>query len=391
MYDDSTQWILDQIGNHPLLTREQEQEAAKDRIEAFEALRDGMMAHPYSWDFFIQKREEFLANNHNLGRLCEGYGSNSFNMKEAHERVDAALQELFITASQKKTEQIQQLFRDLDIAHDLFLELWFTIRSLPYQVTNIAFWQKAKLEKEYDKYIKARNILVNYNYKLVIKSAKNFWRKEIPFEDLIQEGNIGLVRAAAKFQPDVGRFTTYATWWIHQSISRYLEGKNLALRAPQYVQRVAGKIRRINEHLTKQYGREPTEEEMAEFADIPADIFHELFQVTTRPLSMERIFIRIDPGETEPLKNVIVSEKDVSEEVEISLQCAKIVEAMKGLKARERLILERRFGLGGQPPESLEHIALDLGYSRERIRQIEGHALDKIRDWLPKEDENERL
>ena len=392
MMDESTDWILGQLVNHDMLSSEEEREIATERNAAFNRLKDRLLSYPYSWQYFLEKRESYLSHNYTLARFCEAYGSNSFDTKLGHARIDSAFTKLGIYALQKDAASIQQLFRELDISQDAILDLWFSINSLPYDATQVGYKEKDRCERDYNRYIEERNKLVSKNYRLVVQVAHAYRRSGVPFEDLVQEGNVGLIRAAAKFQPDIGKFSTYVTWWIHQSINRFLQDRNVTLRAPQYVQRVASKLHRIQEFLAKEYGREPTAQEISDFAEIPMEIFHELYQVTTRPRSLEEIVskprtIAYDTGIT--LKDLIPSETDVEAEVDSLLEHARIVKALFILPGRERVILERRFGLNGRKEVPLEEIAKSYSLSRERIRQIEGKAINKVRAYLLKENKDD--
>jgi RNA polymerase primary sigma factor len=238
----------------------------------------------------------------------------------------------------------------------------------------------------YKEYIKQRNLLVDNNYKLVISIAHRYSRRwNVPLEDLVQEGTVGMIRAATKFQPSVGvKFSTYGTWWIHQYIARHLQDKEKFIRAPQYVQRISQKLKTIEEHLAKDKGREPTTEEVAEFAEIPMDVFTKLHPLTKYPISLENTIIKSEDmgnnGAT--LKDMLRSDTDVEEEVEINLQHAKLKTALARLPDRERNILERRYGLDNRLVESLEEVAEIYGLSRERIRQIQGTSILKVRSFL---------
>ncbi len=257
---------------------------------------------------------------------------------------------------------------------------------MPCSVTGVEHEAIRCPRRLYKEYIEQRNLLVDKNYKLVIGIAYRYAKRwNVPVEDIVQEGTVGMIRAATKFQAAVGvKFSTYATWWIHQYIARHLQDKEKFIRAPQYVQRIVQKLNTIEEHLAKDKGREPTTVEIAEFAEIPIEIFNKIHPLTKYPISLENTIVHRDDNGSNgaTLKDMLVSQSDVEEEVDISLQHAKLKDALAKLPDRERDIIERRYGLDNRPLESLEEVAEVYGLSRERIRQIQSTSILKVRSFL---------
>ncbi len=383
---ESTSWLLGQLVHHDILTAEEEKSIATARNKAYNAFKDKLISYPYTWRFFLEKYATFLAGEFTLARFCENYGANAFDSKVAHLRIDNAMKNLNDLTFDNDAEGIRLLFQGLDISTEMFFELWNHLSSLPGSETGVS-WNEMRVPRElYNTYIKQRNRLVDKNYKLVVSIAYRYAKRwNVPVEDMVQEGVVGMIRAATKFQPEVGvKFSTYGTWWIHQYIARHLQDKEKFIRAPQYVQRIATKLKTIEEHLAKEMCREPTRAEIAEFAEIPMDVFTKLHPLTKYPISLENTIVQRDDfgnnGAT--LKDTLRSESDVEEEVDISLQHAKLKEALARLPERERNILERRYGLDNRLVESLEEVAEVYGLSRERIRQIQGTSILKVRSFL---------
>ena len=383
---ESTSWLLGQLVHHDILTAEEEKSIATDRNKAYNAFKDELISYPYTWRFFLEKYATYLANEFTLARFCENYGANVFDIKVGHLRIDNAMKNLNDLTFDNDAEGIKNLFQGLDISTEMFFELWSHLNSLPGSETGLTHDEMRVPRKLYKTYIAQRNRLVDKNYKLVISIAYRYAKRwNVPVEDMVQEGTVGMIRAATKFQAEAGvKFSTYGTWWIHQYIARHLQDKEKFIRAPQYVQRIATKLKTIEEHLAKENGREPTRAEIAEFAEIPMDVFTKIHPLTKYPISLESTIVHRDDfgnnGAT--LKDMLVSDSKVEEEVDISLQHAKLKDALERLPERDRNILERRYGLGDRTVESLEEVAEVYNLSRERIRQIQGNSILKVRSFL---------
>lgn len=384
---ESTSWLLSQLVDHDILTAQEEKSIAIARNVAYNAFKDKLISYPFTWRFFLEKYATFIANDLTLARFCENYGANAFDSKVAHLRMQNAMLNLNDLTFDNDAEGIKILFQGLDLSTEMFFELWNHMNSLPASETGLG-WNEMRVPRElYDTYIKERNRLVDKNYKLVISIAHRYSKRwNVPLEDMVQEGTVGMIRAATKFQAEVGvKFSTYGTWWIHQYIARHLQDKEKFIRAPQYVQRIASKLGTIEEHLAKEKGREPTTAEIAEFAEIPIDIFNKIHPLTKYPISLESTIMKADEDRGNnalSLKDMLRSDSDVEEEVDISLQHAKLKDALEKLSVRDRDILERRYGLGNRVIESLEEVAEVYKLSRERIRQIQGTSILKVRSFL---------
>lgn len=234
---------------------------------------------------------------------------------------------------------------------------------------------------------KARERMIKANLRLVVKIAHDFSNYGLPLLDLVSEGNIGLMKAVERFDPKKGgKLSTYASWWIKQSIKRALANQSKTIRLPVHLVDKIGKIRRVAAQMTEELGREPTNEELAEELGLaPAKVAH-LKNVAVRPASLDA---KISADDDTAFGDLVSDEraedpfaalrdKDLREEVGDLLEV---------LDPRERKIIAFRFGLGGGKERTLEEVGRKFGVTRERIRQLQNIALLKMRKALRKREE----
>jgi RNA polymerase primary sigma factor len=225
----------------------------------------------------------------------------------------------------------------------------------------------------------AREHLICANYRLVISIAKKYIGCGVPFLDLIQEGNIGLIRTADKFNYRLGyKFATYATWWIRQAVTRAIADQSRTIRVPVHIGDRISKLVRTSHRLTQELGREPTAEELADAMDVPTRKAEELRRATRHPLSLE--MPTGDDGESE-LGDFIEDEDSLApdDEATYSILRELLQDILRYLSPREVRILQLRYGLVDGETYTLEEIGKKLGVTRERVRQIEAHALSRLR------------
>ncbi len=288
------------------------------------------------------------------------------DVKEAYEEIKEKEKEIY-NIKKKWTKEY-----DVDFNHTSH-----DIDKIAESVINIVK-EAQKWEKEVQR---ARQDMVNSNVRLVVSIAKRYISKGLEFTDLIQEGNLGLIKAVEKFDYRRGyKFSTYATWWIRQSITRAIADQARTIRVPVHMVELMHKVNKAARDLLQELGREPDEYEIAIKTGIPVDKVKQVYKVGTDPISLDK---PIGDSDNSHIMDFVKDNTEKSPEKSASLELLKerFRKLLKEqLSDREKIVIEMRFGLENDDPMTLEQVGQQLGVTRERIRQIEEKALKKLRD-----------
>lgn len=431
--DDPVRMYLKQMGQVALLTREQEVEISK-RIETAEnkvqkqVQRFGFVAHLYLdvavklaqskerfdrviLDKKIESRDRYMKA---LPRLCDqiyqayedtqsayrkvvssrksnkGVKGSVEDFEKSHVSLTKLFTKLFFKQKvtedicpeiDKEKEMVVSLLKRLNAdpdnsdlkerAKEVELKHWMPVDDIPAAHKDLRKWMREAR--------RAKDEMVEANLRLVISIAKKYTNRGLSFLDLIQEGNMGLMKAVEKFEYRRGyKFSTYATWWIRQAITRSIADQARTIRIPVHMIETINKLMRVQKQLVQEYGREPSPEEIAEEIHLPVERVRDVLKMAQQPISLQA---PVGDSDDTSFGDFIEdkSAENPMEEASNAFRKEKIRDVLDTLTEREREVIEQRFGLRDGSPRTLEEVGRQFNVTRERIRQIEAKALRKLR------------
>jgi len=367
--DDSVKLYLREIGKIPLLTGEEEFALANKALYGDREEFDKRAVLTEEKEGYEDERKELLSEVQSLET------EKTEAEYEQNEIMDGKV-------GRRERKRIAEIERRVGEIEDMVGDLRERVAQLEAKAAELDGRIAPHTEKIDRVAKKAKDKMTEHNMRLVVSIAKRYLGRGLDFLDLIQEGNTGLIRAVEKFDPDKGfKFSTYATWWIRQAITRAIADQARTIRIPVHMVETINKVLRTQRRLTQELNREPTVDEVAKEMEMEPEKIEYVMKIKQDIASLDASVGRDGDDEDSVLGDFIEDEERISPEDSATMQLLKeqVASMMGSLSDREQKILKMRFGIGGGKSHTLEEVGSEFSVTRERIRQIEAKALSKLK------------
>jgi len=404
-----------EIGGTRTLRREEEVILAKELEAATAELRGSLYAIPYSAHHVVARWDALRALSHTGAKLSESVGDEETGEIALRvERAVVRLRKLLVqrekllstgaseVSHKRLAARVNQELQSAQLSLGLLAELRDRVLQIAEEMKKVRkgtrrlreLESEAGVTKErlvefttavndaHDRMTRVKNRFIEHNLKLVVAIAKDYRNLGLSFPDLIQEGNLGLIRAVEKFDHRRGfKFSTYAVWWIRQALVRAIQNHSRTIRLPSHVHDRLQRSQRVRAELTGKLGREPTAAELAPALGTDTDSLEALDRLSREAISLESSVAGTEKRLEDFVADPTASAPDGG--IDGDRMRSGVGALIGSLTPREQLILRLRYGLGGEEEHTLEQIGQSLGLSRERVRQLEARALKKLRETAP--------
>jgi len=384
--EDLVQAYFNSMGDIPILTKDEEVELAKKLQEGKSIIRETIMALPLYKKILEEinneENNEIMTDEDRAEEALSRTIISLENLIKDIEKTEARIKEYgSLKELRKRINDRKKSGENIKHLETIYKEVSSELKK----IENEAGQKIEELKNIWQKIYKARclvedtkNELITRNLRLVVNIAKNYVGRGLPLLDLIEEGNIGLMKAVDKFKYEKGfKFSTYATWWIRQAITRALIDQTKTIRVPVHMMEFYNRVTKASRELTQQLGREPNNEEIAEKLCVPVRKVEEVFRAIQDPIGLQTP-IGDEDAELEDFIGDKNSPSPVSEAERTELS-EHIQRILKTLTPKEEKVIKMRFGIGEDRDHTLEEVGRYLSITRERVRQIETKALRKLK------------
>lgn len=393
---------LGEVKKYSILSKEEEEVLAKKIEKELESLKIQLLDIPFSWVLLIRHYKNLKQEKKAVSKMSNLYGVPSESSKELTRGVEECINSLIdITQShyyskitEEKRKEVSQLVLQANLSNSLYFDM------IPEMVDTLPFFTKGrtgfirkelkervtKIKETEAQFISLRNDFLTSNLRLVISFAIQYQHLGVPIEDLIQEGNMALIRAIEKFDTSRNiKFSTYATWWVKQSFIKLFRNQGRIVRLPSHIHELAMKINKVAEDIEREQNRFPSNKELAGILKINPAIVEKISEMYIDPISLETEVSRAHSGsQVKSLKDFLIADvEDPIVSIFDKQTSKRIEEAINKLPTLYKEVIRLRYGIGTARPKTLDEIArLIEEPSRERIRKIEYRALKELKVLL---------